>query len=173
MSSKLNIKIHTLLVKNDLDNFTLVDIRKAYSDTFNDELNSVETRKFIYRQLYRLFKEGLLTKDGEHNTRDIIYAKTPLFKERFQLNSNFAPVNNKNLDSIKSVDSRLIAYKVDLSSSIAESEEYQAFSKSNPNLSSAIYTQLQVSRENSARLLGQVRALENIRAIIAGANNET
>lgn len=172
MSLKLNIKIHTLLVKNNLDNFMLVDLRKAYTEAFNDELNAVEVRKFLYRQVYRLVKNGLLIKSGEHNTRDITYSKTPIFKEKFQLINGVESERTGKPESIKAIDSRLVAYKVDLSSSIAESEEYQAFSKANPELSSAIYTQLQISREKSARLLGQVKALENIRAVIVGANNE-
>tara|TARA_R110001599_G_scaffold343413_2_gene565993 strand:+ start:2015 stop:2536 length:522 start_codon:yes stop_codon:yes gene_type:complete len=173
MSQKLNAKIHVLIVENELDNFTLLEIRKAHEKAFDDIPSASEVRKFLYRQIYRLVKEGLLVKNGLHNSQNITYSKTPLFMDKFQSTST-AESKNHNVDcSITAIEQKLVSYKVDLSASIAESEEYQQFSKENPHLGSVIYEKLQSSRERSSRLLGQVKAMENIKAIISGASNET
>jgi hypothetical protein len=173
MSYKLNTKIHTLLVENELDNFTLLDIRKAHEQSFEGVFNPNEIRKFLYRQIYRLVKEGLLIKDGIHNSQNITYSKSQKFIDTFQ--SAIPEASNKDElnDSLRTIEQKLISYKVDLSASIAESEEYQLFSKNHPHLGSVIYQKLQSSRERSSRLLGQVKAMENIKDIISGASNAT
>ena len=173
MTQKLNTKIHTLIVENELDHFTLLDIRKAYEKAFDDKTNATEVRKYLYRQIYRLVKEGLLAKNGLHNSQNITYSKTLLFMDKFHSTSTTESKNHGVDCSISGIENKLVSYKVDLSASIAESEEYQKFSKENPHFGAIIYEKLQSSRERSSRLLGQVKAMENIKVIISEASNAT
>jgi len=64
-------------------------------------------------------KEGLLAKNGLHNSQNITYSKTPMFIEKFQASPIVKSQRHDLKSSIADIKQKLVSYKVDLSASIA------------------------------------------------------
>lgn len=83
MSNKvdMNVFLHSLLVTKQMDNFTISEAKEALIAHHVEFTDSVEARKFIYRQLTRGIEKGLINRSDNPNNkiRKVIYSKTELF----------------------------------------------------------------------------------------------
>ncbi|CAG20211.1 MULTISPECIES: hypothetical protein [Photobacterium] len=168
---KINEKMHALLVANEMDEFTVLELRDAYLSCNRNEACKIEARKFVYRQITRLLQKGLLLKQEGNTVRNATYKKTDLFNKSTIVllclsEDQSAPHELPKGADVGAVVSFLQAelqqYQVDLSSSIAESEEYQRLHEKLPELKPQLEIYFMQAREKCSRLLGQVTAIETI-----------
>ena len=100
----------------------------------------------------------------------ITLASEPADKAFEDKSSPYTPtISSANTDAspldqgtIKSLKNELVQRKVELISSIGEAEEYQRLFNKFPALPIAIRSQYLETRDRSSKLLGQLRAVENI-----------
>ena len=168
---KINEKIYVLLSELGMDEFTVLELRDAYLSHNRDQVCKKEARKFVYRQITSLQQKGLLQKQEGSTTRNTTYIKTELFRESTIMSLSSAGEQNtlhevpkgSDVGSVVSfLQAELQQYQVDLSSSIAESEEYQRLHEKLPCLKPQLEIYFMQTRERCSRLLGQVTAIETI-----------
>lgn len=166
---KINEKMYSLLVEQQLNNFSVIALRDTYLASDLGETCPIEARKFVYRQILRLQEKGLLSKQEGESTRDATYSKTKLFNSTQIYSkscnnvSDIASILPKQRDSaITFLQKELQQYQVDLSSGLAESEEYKRLAKMLPELKPQLETCFVRSREKCSKLLGQITAIETL-----------
>lgn len=176
MIVKLDWRLHDILIRDSTDQFTTVELRDAYVEKYDasGELDPTETWNQIDRQMNRLVKHGFLVKQEGPNYRRSTYSKTPEFrKAKFHL-SVTAPRPQKKEEQKASgpLDDQLLLalrdraqqYQADLSACVGESEEYAQLYDVYPDLKPQLEPQYLKAKSRSSRLLGQLRAIENILA---------
>ncbi len=153
-----------ILKNNSFNNFTVTQLRDAYASSAN--ISKLEARKVIYRQILRLQKLGIFKKEQAVNARESKYSKTAKF-----LNTQFKPRSLKRSPEIKMTTSvgainkikeQLKQYKVDLLASVGESEEYMSLYESNPEFKTLLEAEYHQARDQSSKLLGQIKALKTV-----------
>lgn len=171
ISIKINARLHTILQDENFDDFQVTQLRDAYLASSIANQNIIEVRKYIYRQILRLVKKGLLLKKGA-NSKSTVYQKSALFFEANFIIQNTTdsrvskpePITPGTNIAIQRLEERLKQSEVDLLTSIGESEEYMRLYKSFPEMKVHLESQYLQSRENSSKLLGQIKAIKSVLA---------
>ena len=172
ISVKINAQLNTILQDENFDNFHVTQLRDAYLENSSVVQDLVEARKYIYRQILRLVKKGLLLKKGTKNSKNTVYQKSELF-----FIANFIVQNEMNSKvnkpdpsttgtslAIPQLEERLKQSEIDLLTSIGESEEYIRLYKSFPEMKLHLESQYLQARESSSKLLGQIKAIKSVLA---------
>ena len=172
--SKVLIKIcptlHTILQDESFNHFQVIELRDAYLAVSQCSESESQAYKFIYRQISRLVKKGLLKKSQNEGLKSITYQKTELFsKTNFIISTSdersyhpLSQAENISKDKIQNLEQRLKQSEVDLLTSIGESEEYMRLYNSFPEMKSHLESQYMLARENSSKLLGQIKAIKSV-----------
>ncbi|WP_444994512.1 hypothetical protein [Aliikangiella sp. IMCC44359] len=161
--------LNSVIQAKSFDNFTVIQLRDAYIADIAVLASAVEVRKFVYRQVLRFLRLGILEKEEARNSRESKYYKPPKFhKTKFKtrtLNSSsqitIAPRENNN-DAIMKIEELLKQYKIDLLASVGESEEYMRLYQSNPEFKALLETEYHQARDQSSKLLGKIKALKTV-----------
>jgi hypothetical protein len=171
--SKVSIKIcatlHTILQDENCNNFQVVQMRDAFLAASPSNQSASEAYNFIYRQVSRLVKKAVLKKVISENSKTAIFQKTEQFSHvNFVISqrSEDASQPPKLLDMIehdvtRQLKERLKQSEVDLLTSIGESEEYMRLYQSFPEMKAHLESQYMLARENSSKLLGQIKAIKS------------
>ena len=171
--SKASIKIcptlHTILQDESFNNFQVMSLRDAYLAVSTSSLTVSKTYNFIYQQVHRLVKKGLLDKNVDPLSKETTYQKTTnFFQANFILQSakkseavEVTPTNSEKLNTIKQLEERLKQSEIDLLTSIGESEEYMRLYQSFPEMKAHLESQYLLARETSSKLLGQIKAIKS------------
>jgi hypothetical protein len=172
--SKVSIKIcatlHTILQDENCNNFQVVQLRDAFLAASPSNQSASEAYEFIYRQVSKLIKKGVFKKVSRENSKKAIYQKTEQFSQvSFVISqrSEDARHSSKLLDkighdAIYQLKERLKQSEVDLLTSIGESEEYIRLYHSFPEMKVHLESQYMLARENSSKLLGQIKAIKSV-----------
>lgn len=172
--SKVSIKIcatlHTIHQDENCNNFQVVQLRDAFLAASTSNQSVSEAYKYIYRQVIRLVKKGILKKSKRDNSKVATYQKTEQFYqtsfsiENFHKQGGHASKVIKNLEkgAIQQLKERLKQSEVDLLTSIGESEEYMRLYKSFPEMKEHLESQYMLARESSSKLLGQIKAIKSV-----------
>ncbi|MEZ8094497.1 response regulator [Photobacterium swingsii] len=178
MSVVINEHIYNILMDEQFDNFTVLQLRDIYLSSKETTINMVEARKIVYRQILRLLKLGLLEKNEAERQRKPTYTKTALFYEaklqpRVKIiqseqalsmpESIKQDVAEKSQNVIQQLEKKLKQYQVDLLASIGESEEYMRLYEALPEMKSHLEMQYHQARERSSKLLGQIKAIKTVK----------
>ncbi|WP_434939409.1 response regulator [Shewanella sp. HL-SH8] len=171
-SIKINAQLNSILQDENFDDFNVTQLRDAYLAMSSTVENPIEARKYVYKQILKLVKKDLLLKKGTKNSKRLVYQKSELF-----FNANFieqskttATVNQAKSaatitnDAIQQLEERLKESEVDLLTSIGESEEYMRLYQSFPDMKMHLESQYLQARENSSKLLGQIKAIKSVLA---------
>ena len=172
ISIKINAQLNTILQDENFDNFHVTQLRDAYLANSSVSQDLVQARKYIYRQILRLVKKGLLLKKGTKNSKRVVYQKSELFfKTNFIVQST---AEDKVIEpkaatvatstAVLQLEKRLKESEVDLLTSIGESEEYMRLYQSFPEMKTHLESQYLQARENSSKLLGQIKAIKSVLA---------
>ncbi|WP_065204325.1 response regulator [Shewanella woodyi] len=172
ISIKINAQLNTILQDENFDNFHVTQLRDAYIASSLVTQDLVEARKYVYRQILRLLKKGLLLKKGTKNSKRVMYQKSELFfKTNFVVQSAAEDKVNRpkavTVDTntaVQLLEKRLKESEVDLLTSIGESEEYMRLYQSFPEMKLHLESQYLQARENSSKLLGQIKAIKSVLA---------
>ena len=154
-----------ILNDETFDSFTIVEFRDKYLDILNDSTSKITARNVVYRQTLKLVNKGLLRKKSSTNNRQAKYFKTASFKE-FNIvpktqKKNMTSHENKD-NKFKYLNSRLKELQVDLFSCAGETEEYLLQLKTLPEFAEHLRYLYRNSQENSSKILGRIKAIQNV-----------
>ncbi|MDF0536041.1 response regulator [Shewanella sp. A32] len=169
-SIKINAQLNSILQDENFDNFSVTQLLDSYLAMCAVTKEPNEARKYVYRQIHRLVKKGLLLKKGTKNSKRIVYQKSELFFETkfIEQNTTTSTANqitsapSTTIDAIKQLEERLKESEVDLLTSIGESEEYMRLYQSFPEMKTHLESQYLQARERSSKLLGQIKAIKSV-----------
>jgi hypothetical protein len=167
------MKLDRLLVQiisaPNFDHFSAVELRAAYITLHSDKsLVPSAARRFVYAELVKLVNNGWLRKTITKKKEITNFIKTDLFdadkftfecKEDCNENGQTNTVNNVIQNSLQE---RLNEYKNDLLMSYGESSEYKKLCNDFPELYELLQPQYNNAREQNSRLLGKIKAVENL-----------
>tara|TARA_B110000211_G_C14093525_1_gene561196 strand:+ start:24124 stop:24654 length:531 start_codon:yes stop_codon:yes gene_type:complete len=166
---KLNKLLAQIISAPNFDHFSAVELRAAYITIHSDKaLDPSDARRFVYAELVKLVKNGWLRKNVSKKREITTYIKTSSFNvnkiienDEKESNINFKvnPSSNTIQDSLRQ---RLTQYKNELLISYGESSEYKQLCNDFPDLYELLQPQYNNAREQNARLLGQIKAVENL-----------
>ncbi|GIU25586.1 response regulator [Shewanella schlegeliana] len=170
VSIKICTKLHTILQDESFNNFQVVQLRDRFLAASTSNQSVGDAYKFIYRQVSRLVKKRALRKVNKESTKTVTYQKTELFDQiNFVINGPIEAskplqklLDRTEQDAIQQLKERLKQSEVDLLTSIGESEEYMRLYKSFPEMKEHLESQYIVARENSSKLLGQIKAIKSV-----------
>lgn len=154
----------------NIDYFSAVEIRTAYLAQKNDmKMDKSDARRFVYSELVKLVNIGWLKKTVSAKKGITSYVKTELF-DADKLMKQVVPVTNK-ADPIKTLSginvpehllARLHDYKSALLEGLGEAEEYKNLRNEFPDMHESLVKKYNEVREKNTRLLGQIKAIENL-----------
>lgn len=157
-----------LLASGRWIDFTVSELKYAYQALPNRaHLSDKAAWQFVYRQISRLEKRGLVSRLANQKGE----------RARYRLNDQVTPtgvsatVERSGQESIE-IDSairlalkeKLHRYKVEMLSAIGETEEYDAICAELPDMRDSVQKMYNEARDRCSKMLGRVKALESILA---------
>ncbi|SGZ18683.1 hypothetical protein [Moritella viscosa] len=173
----LHPDVHNLLITNNIDNFTVSEIRDALMYSSNYFSGKSETRRYIYRVICKLVKLGLLIKHPNKQIKKIKYTKPELFftanfviKQDVKVAGVTAPkiqvLNNEATVTSTDFFAELLEQKqeheAELAIKLGEVEEFKALMKRYPQKNELFNRFYLETRDCSAQLIGKVNALTKV-----------
>lgn len=170
----INPYLYNLLIVKDVNDFTITELKELYIDEVEFEIDSLNARQVVYRQVLRLVKRGLLKRAEAENTADIRYKKTSLFTEtQFfkkllvaktfdQKETNNVVPQTSSIRYQQELIKEKATYEADLTITLSEVEEYEAWLERYPHKLDELNQLVVASRQRAAQLLGKVKALSNL-----------
>jgi hypothetical protein len=178
MSNKvgMNVYLHFLLVIKQMNDFTVTEAKDALLHEKSELIDAVETRKFIYRQLTSNVTKGLLKRSERlsNGVKKVIYSKTDLFftvkiepitrgrKAKKSKTHNTQRNIVKAIDYQEELKKELLAYEIDLNTTLEEAKEYKRLSARFPKLQDQLQQHHSNAKDKSIKLLGKLHALQNL-----------
>lgn len=162
---KVNIQqaFYDVLIERDFDNFTALQLRDAVGATSLEKRKVIELRKLVYRTLNRLINKGLIVKDHACEGKKPVYLKAESFDT-----ANWHILDHITNDTPQSIsegttewlNERLEQCESDFIACLSEFETYKDLCKQAPHLNAKLQDVRSKAREQSSRLLGEIRALK-------------
>ncbi|SGY93143.1 Putative uncharacterized protein [Moritella viscosa] len=170
----LHKDVYNLLIVENINNFTVSEMRDALmykSEYFNDEN---ETRRYIYRVICKLTKLKLLIKHANSAIKKIKYTKSETF---VTVNFVIKPTEKTSIeqaepmnhvvpeiidDFINNIVKEKQNHEADLAITLSEVEEFKALIRRFPSKKTLFSPFYLETRERSAQLLGKVNALNKV-----------
>ena len=163
---KMNQLLAQIISAPNFDHFSAVELRAAYITLHHDKnIDPSTARRFVYAELKKLVKSGWLRKTVSKKKEITTYIKTNSFNSNEITFSPAEESNEENYPSIAIQDflrERLKRYKNELLMSYGESGEYKQICNEFPDLYELLQPQYNGAREQNSRLLGQIKAVENL-----------
>jgi hypothetical protein len=176
---KIKEPLCSIIKDESFDGFTVTQLRNVFLKIQGNELSDKDARILVYKQIIRLLKRGLLSKTStSKRARDAIYSKTPLFyeatiipygeyvntekkstSENLGINSAKESTNDDEFNILKE---QIKGDKVDLISSISESEEYLRLIKIFPQAKEYLQRKSLDASERSSQFIGKIRATKTL-----------
>ncbi|MFZ6799268.1 hypothetical protein [Undibacterium sp. Di24W] len=149
------------------DEFTTGQVLDSYmAASFREHTDSKIARQFIHRTILKLVSSGDLIKTSVEGRRHKYRTTNQFNSRRIELNS--APIIPNINDSTRKVSikesltERLHHQKLQLLTALGEAEEYDAIYKEMPEMQKQIQALYNESRDECSKLLGKVKAIENL-----------
>jgi len=166
---KINQLLAQIISAPNFDHFSAVELRAAYITLHHDKnMAPSAARRFVYAELIKLVKSGWLRKTvskkkeittyiktSSFNSNEITYIHAEESNDNNEVNPTFSTIQ-------ESLRERLKKYKNELLMSYGESSEYKQLCNDFPDLYELLQPQYNDAREQNARLLGQIKAVENL-----------
>ena len=187
-SFEFDRQLYDLLCQKQPQQFTTRQLRDAYAATLDFpgyELGAV--RIYVYEQIRRLIRAGWVIKSPKLSKRGQLFhllempkhINLVLVASRFQgadSSSRFPSVSvegplveQNESDDQSRLQEMLKEARLDLLSSMGETERYKQLFEEIPHLRTRLQSEYHDVRDRSSRLLGHLRALENSLKAIAAA----
>jgi hypothetical protein len=162
---KMNPYMFNLLIKREMDNFSVVEIRDALMECAPIFEDKEQARKYVYRQLLSFERKGWLVSTGFR--RDKRYLLTKQFHSR-----SFEPRKSSKEKSISAssedientigvLNQEKTQYEGELSIVLSELEEYQSLLVRFPSNTVILKPMFEATKDRTAKLLGKINALTN------------
>lgn len=169
---KVAPEFYTVLVEQQLDNFTIMELRDAIIDVTpsDSELSPQQQQKRAYRLVHRLIKKSLFSASKKIGTH-IRYGRTAEFT-KVRLQAKGTPIEKtktptSNLSATHAAKryelQRLLdEYQVELLSALEETNEYKRLNQKMPELSTLLEPMHLETREKSSRAFGKIEAVKKV-----------
>lgn len=172
----MNVFLHSLLIDKKMNNFTVAEAKETLLREHIEFVDDVEARKFIYRQLTRHIKKGLLNREEVSNNdkNKVIYSKTEKFftsnivavkrarKTIKQATINNTPQTFTTLNYKIELEKELLTHRIDFNTTLEEAKEYKRLASRFPSLQEKLRKYELDTKNKSTKLLGKINALQNI-----------
>ncbi|MFA0061778.1 hypothetical protein AB4370_18465 [Vibrio cyclitrophicus] len=174
MSSKpvdLNYFLYQILIGDQLDNFSVLDLRDAFLKASRCPQDNNWARRFVYRHILRLERALLLERVSVKSSAKPLYRKTPLFAEtvwnvvfeEFKQESESTEVHSQE-DSViflqEILKKRLEQCESDFLACIHEFETYKNLCSEYPHLMDSLFDVQRQTKTQSSKLMGEIRAFK-------------
>lgn len=172
----MNVFLYSLLVTNNMNEFTVAEAKDALLANHPEFDDEVECRKFIYRQLTRSIEKGLIKRTDcfDSGSKQVLYSKTDKLIASsvvpFRRGTKVSKVIHKK-ETVKvpgtanyktELQKELMAYEIDLNTTLEEAKEYKRLSTRFPELQKKLQQHQSQAKDKSIKLLGKVHALQNL-----------
>ena len=152
--------IKQVICMKNMDRFSVTEIRAAFIALSNDEeLDKRKLRQFIYDELNKLVKKGLLSKSTSENGKESRFKKSPNFHPSLLIvqsdNSGVLDVTNKIRVQLSELNADLLETMGALDTFINMRQQY-------PNVASELTEPIRSAREQKHILKGKIAAKEEI-----------
>jgi hypothetical protein len=167
---KLNNLVAQIVVAPNFDHFSAVEVRAAYLALNKDKsVDPNYARRFVYTELLKLVNRGWLKKSVSKKKVITSFIKTEMFDPAaIDVNSKLDMANNEksHIESAKDISetlvNRLNNYKNELLTGLGEADEYKRICDQFPNLKPKLQPKYNEVREHNSKLLGSIKAVENL-----------
>ncbi|MCJ2375569.1 hypothetical protein LNL84_01835 [Vibrio sp. ZSDZ34] len=165
--TKINTHMFNLLIKKEMNAFSVTEARDALMATTSEFKNHEEARRYVYRQIWTYERKGWLISKVLSGVKR--YTKTESF-----LSHSFTPRDKKELSKprkvsalesttdLKTLVEEKRRYEGELAIVLGEVEEYQSLIKRFPKEKALFLPMLTEAKEGSAKLLGSINALSKV-----------
>jgi hypothetical protein len=172
MTKKIDLDsdLLSILLTENFNNFSVLELRSAYLAIVNNPtLGKVDARKFVYRHILRLENKGLLDRKYSDKKDRTFYSKSKHFSpDKFHISKNIQKSStpkvkeDENEGIKKDLVSKLNQYRLELLTSIGETDEYKSLSNQFPQLTKILQERYNQARDNGSKILGRIKALESL-----------
>ena len=167
---KLNSLVAQIIVAPNFDHFSTVEVRSAYLALNEDKsIDPNDARRFVYTELLKLVNKGWLKKSVSKKKEITSFIKTEIFDpDAIDVNPEKYVDKNKVADLMETpplgetLTERLNHYKNELLTGFGEAEEYKRLCELFPKLKSKLQPRYNEVREHNSKLLGSIKAVENL-----------
>lgn len=169
---KIKPELLSLLSSGAFSQFTSQNLIETYLKLpTSNNLNQRLVQQFIFRNLDRLVWAGLATKKGNGKNRHAEYSLTDQFTpSNYSIgtpHSKDTPVKAEEADVVRAdpmfnLRNQLSAHKLELLTTIAETEEYEKLCKQLPSKQLEIQELYNDARNRYSKTLGKVKAIESL-----------
>lgn len=172
----MNVFLHSILVVQEMNDFTVTEARDALLAKHSEFTDEVECRKIIYRQLTRAIEKGFIIRADcfKSGNKRIIYSKTEKYfnlefipslhrtKKRTTTIKPSVQAATVKVDYITELKKELTTYEIDLDTILEEAKEYKRLSIRFPELQKTLKLHQSKAKQKSIKLLGKIHALQNL-----------
>ncbi|ANQ29349.1 hypothetical protein BA894_23510 [Vibrio natriegens] len=168
-STKISAMMHKLLIENEMDGFSVIELRDAYLSASDCGMDPDEARRMVYRQILRFTKNDWLLSEGKGQKKR--YYQTNLFKShQFHPKTHTAQLRLLSSADYSVLNREHSQYKAELEIVLSEIDEYKSLNLRFPELETRLSPLLEQAKERSVKLLGKVNVLTNaLNALSEGA----
>jgi hypothetical protein len=167
---KLNDLVARIIVAPNFDHFSAIEVRSAYLALKGDDtIDPNDARRFVYTELLKLVNKGWLKKSISKKKEITSFIKTEIFDPAaisVTPTVNIEKKEETELEVTESLDEvlvdRLNHYKNELLTGFGEADEYKRLCNQFPKLHSKLQPKYNEVREHNSKLLGKIKAVENI-----------
>lgn len=161
-SAKFYKEFYSTLQDENIDSFTLIELRDAYLLMSKSQQSASAAYNFVYRQVRKLENSGLLVKDKKVKGKNKYRKIEGFIHSDFYL-AHFKGSKKYNIElSTSQLNERLKKSEIDLLVSIGESEEYKRLSIALPDMQDYLESQYILAQEKNSKLLGQIKAIKYV-----------
>lgn len=162
---KVSLEIYEVFIIDGIDHFTIHQFRDKYVDKSGME-DPEKAKKIVYRQILRLYKLQMLSKELPTEKGKPIYHKTELFDEIGivpKIDGIYPTTEVSILKNTKHLlEQRLDKCEEELVKCNAESAEYLSLYKEIPELKRVLELNYKRSKKYSSILSGQITAIKTL-----------
>jgi hypothetical protein len=175
---KIKPELLSLLTSGEFKHFRSQELIDAYQNLpSSSKLNQRQVQQFIFRNLDRLVWAGLAIREDKGTNKHGEYRLTSRFtSENYDVGTphckevthqSIVPVESNN-DHLLQLKEQLSTHKLELLTTIAETEEYEALCQQLPSKQPEIQELYNDARNRYSKTLGKVKAIE---ALISRTGN--
>lgn len=165
---KVSALMHKLLIEKGMDGFSVIEIRDAFLSLIEEEIDPIEARKKVYRQILRFEKKQWLVSEG--SGRDKRYFQSEKFKQQSLLNgtNKESDIEQKHTASDYSV---LVMerneYAGELEITLNEIDECRSIISRFPDLEKELAPFQKELKDRSTSLLGKLNVLTHVIKVLS------
>ncbi|RXJ71347.1 hypothetical protein CS022_21200 [Veronia nyctiphanis] len=166
----LNQWLYKALIENEMDGFSVLEIRNDLLEDTAELFDKQALRKIIYRQIYKLVDRGFLEKRQDEAQGSNRYFKTDRFKALHFVSAKRTILPPNNVESQKEPLRSFLGYiceekaqsEAELRVMLGEADEYKRVLAHFPAQSTFIHPLYEKSKAYSSELLGRINALSKL-----------